>query len=255
MSMYGSGSAPEPIVNRMRAAAADGAAYGAWCSIPSPLTAELLAGAGFDFLILDCQHGIDFSDLLPMLQAVSRSVTTPVVRVPGNDPYWIGRALDLGAQAIIVPMVSTRADAERAALACRHFPDGNRSWGPLRSRMFLGADIPHINREVLCLVMIETEEGIGNAREICSVPGIDGIFIGPGDLGITLGIAPGTTEGMERLDAAIETVRQACEEAGIIPGIARGADFVERGFRIVTVTGDLELIGAAAKSIPARPGA
>jgi 4-hydroxy-2-oxoheptanedioate aldolase len=248
---YGVGGPPSGQNNALRTTLAERAVYGAWCNVPAPLNAEILSAAGFDFLIIDCQHGgVDYSDLLTMLQAMGRSATTPIVRVPGNDPFWIGKALDAGAQGIIVPMVNTRDDAERAVRACRHFPDGNRSWGPLRSRMFLGTNVPHINQEVMCLVMIETEEGIANADAICSVEGVDGVFIGPADLGLTLGVAPGSTDGMERVDAAIDVVLKACQSAGIIPGIARGAEFVERGFRLVTVTGDLELLWSAAKFLP-----
>jgi 4-hydroxy-2-oxoheptanedioate aldolase len=247
---YGGGT-PGAMENRLRARLAERAVYGAWCNVPAPLNAEILSCAGFDFLIIDCQHGgIDYAAMLAMLQAVGRSATTPLVRVAGNETHLIGQALDAGAQGVVIPMVNTKAEAERAATACRHFPDGSRSWGPLRSRLFLGTDVAHINREVMCLVMIETEEGIANADEICSVPGVDGVFIGATDLGLTLGVAPGTADGSGRLDAALDTVLHACQRAGIVPGIARGAEYVERGFRLVTVTGDLELLWSAGTRLP-----
>jgi len=250
MTYVAGGAAPIGSANQLRAHLAERAVYGAWCSIPAPLNAEILAAAGFDFLLLDCQHGgIDYSDLLPMLQAIGSS-TTALVRVAANEAHLIGRALDAGAGGVIVPMVSTAEEAARAAAACRHVPHGFRSWGPLRSQMFLGTEVAHINREVLCLVMIETEEGIANADEICAVEGVDGIFVGPADLGLSLGVPPGSTDGAERVDAAIETVVQACQRAGIVPGIAFGAEFVDRGFRLVTVASDLALLWSAAKYLP-----
>src|SRR5262249_38181965 len=110
-----------------------------WLSVPNGFTAEVMARQGFDALCLDMQHGLsDFSDLWPMLQAVSQTDTVPVVRVAWNDPATIMRALDMGAYAIIVPLVNTAEEAAKAVAACRYPPVGMRSSGPLRAALYGG---------------------------------------------------------------------------------------------------------------------
>jgi 4-hydroxy-2-oxoheptanedioate aldolase len=237
--------------NRLRQLVRERPAIGAWCILPSPIVAELMASAGFDFLIFDCQHGsITDSDVHPMLQAVARMPVTPVVRVVGNDPQVIGRALDAGAEGVIVPMVNSAEDARRAAAACRYHPEGTRSWARTRADLFLGSDPAVVNREVLCLVMIETEEAVANAAAIAATPGVDGIFVGPADLGLTLGVSPGAAADNAPLAAALADVVVACHDAGRIPGIAGGTAYIEQGFRIVTTTSDIGLIRGAAAHAP-----
>jgi 4-hydroxy-2-oxoheptanedioate aldolase len=222
--------------------------------IPSPLVSEFLGVTGFDYVCIDCQHGlIGYDAMVPMLQSMARTGAMPVVRVPGNDPYWIGQALDAGAEAVIVPMVSTRAEAERAAAACRYFPDGTRSFGPVRAGMFLPGTPAEVNEKIVCLVMIETEAGVEAADEICSTPGIDGIYVGPADLSVTLGVAMGWGRSGDdsRLIEALTRVVSACKASGIIPGIhtgnlAQAKRARELGFEMVTVATDVGLLRAAA---------
>ena len=160
------------------------------------LGAVFLDRAFFDALCVDMQHGLtDFSDLWPMLQAISQTDTVPVVRVPWNEPAMIMKVLDAGAYGVIVPMVSNRAEAERAVAACRYPPAGMRSNGPNRVLLYAGADYQkHANDEVACIVMIETPEGIEKLDEIVSTPGVDAAYIGPTDLALALGLPPVTTE-------------------------------------------------------------
>jgi len=226
-------------------------AIGGWCMTPSPFVAELFATDGFDYLGVDCQHGlVGYDAMVPMLQAVARTDATPVVRVPYNEAAWIGKALDAGAEAVIVPMVNSRADAERAVAACRYFPDGARSYGPIRSGLFLGGDPATANREVACLVMIETEQAVEAAEEICTTPGVDGIYLGPADLAITLGLPPSFELRPGAHEDAVLHVLKVCQANGIAAGIhsasgRQAKEYVDRGFSMVTVGTDTLLLRAA----------
>src|SRR5258706_14246884 len=137
-------------------------AIGGFLSIPSCLSAEAMSHTGLDWLCVDMQHGaIDYSDVVPMLTAISTTAVTPIVRVPWNEPSMIMKVLDAGAYGVIVPLVSNRADAERAVAACRYPPAGIRSNGPNRLLLYAGADYQkHANDEIACMGMIETAQGI-----------------------------------------------------------------------------------------------
>jgi 4-hydroxy-2-oxoheptanedioate aldolase len=154
--------------------------------------AEALGHAGYDYLIVDLQHGENnLGNVQGMLQAVSATPAIPMVRVPANMPVYLQRTLDLGAYGIVVPLVDTRADAEAVVASVRYAPTGGRSWGPVRGAIYGGADyFAQSPDELLVIVMLETAAGLRNARDILSVPGIDGCFIGPNDLSISQGFAP-----------------------------------------------------------------
>jgi 4-hydroxy-2-oxoheptanedioate aldolase len=208
--------------------------------------AEVLDAAGCDYVCVDCQHGLagGGAGALPALLGVRRSV--PVVRVPSNDVRWIGRALDAGAHAVIVPMVWSAEDAARAALACRYAPDGVRSWGTNRSS--LTGTPAEVNASVSCYVMVETGAALECVDAIAATPGVDGIYLGPADLAVSMGFAP--TGGDDDVEKAIERVRVACVDAGIVAGIqADGGDDarrrVEQGFDMVTVATDVALLRGA----------
>src|SRR3546814_13529938 len=125
--------------------------------------------------------------MVPMLASISRTGATPVVRVPFNHTPWMGQALDAGAEIIIVPMVNNRDDAARAAAACRYAPEGVRSFGPVRSGMYLNQATPaEVNREVMCFVMIETVEAVETPADICAPPGVAGVYMGPADPSISM---------------------------------------------------------------------
>jgi 4-hydroxy-2-oxoheptanedioate aldolase len=228
--------------------------YGGWCSTGSPVVAELLALANFDYVCLDAQHGLlGYETTLHCLLSLARSDTTPLVRVPGNELSWIGKVLDSGAQGVIIPMVETRKDAEQAVANCRIFPQGHRSYGPIRLRQVFGSDPEALNREVLCIVMIETAIGVENADEICSVPGVDAVYIGPADLAITYGLPPGLDLPPGPLSDGVDSVLRACEAHGIAAGIhcASGAAaraMVDRGFKMATIASDAMLLSAVARA-------
>jgi 4-hydroxy-2-oxoheptanedioate aldolase len=234
---------------------------GAWLSLANTHTAELMANAGFDWLVVDMQHGLlDYGDLRHMLPAISTTQTTPMVRVSWNRPSEIMKALDAGAMGVIVPLVNTRAEAEAAISACRYPPDGTRSFGPIRAALYGGRGyVAEANKEIACIVMIETQQGLANLEEIVSTPGLDGVYVGPSDLAYALGLPPvGDTEDARHLETVgriLATCKRHKVPAGIHTGgldytrrrLAAGFDFVtlgsDAGFMMQAVTRDL----AAAK--------
>ena len=154
---------------------------GGWLSLANTHVAELMANAGFDWLCLDLQHGLlDYQDLLHMLPAISTTDTTPLVRVSGNDPKEIMKALDAGAMGVIVPLVNNRAEAAAAVAACSYPPLGIRSYGPTRAALYGGRNYAaEANDEIACIAMIETKDGIAHLEEIVTTPRLGGIYIGP----------------------------------------------------------------------------
>ena len=226
---------------------------GAWLSVPSSFNAEVMAHAGFDWLCIDMQHGlVDFSDAVPMLQAISTTEVVPLVRVGWNDPAAIMRVLDAGAMGVVVPLINNRADAERAVSACRYPPEGIRSAGPARARLYAGADyVEAANPEVACIVMVETAEALANLDGILSTPGVDGCYVGPADLAFALGL-PGKGDNPDARH--LETVRgilEACRRHGVTPGIHTGSvdystKYLELGFQMVTLGSDTGFMTARA---------
>jgi 4-hydroxy-2-oxoheptanedioate aldolase len=224
-------------------------AIGGWLSIPSSFSAEVMAHQGFDWLCIDMQHGlVDYSDAVPMLQAVSTTDTVPIVRVPWNDPWQIMKALDAGAYGVIVPLINTRADAEAAVAACRYPPSGIRSSGPTRAVYYGGGDyLQHANDEVLCFCMIETRQGIDNLEEICSVPGLDLVYIGPADLSLALGLPPRADVDVPLHLETVAHIRETAHRHGIRAGMhCASAEFAAKkateGFDVVMVTSDVSCL-------------
>ncbi len=224
-----------------------------WLSIPSSFSAEVMAHQGFDGLCIDMQHGvIDYDNLVPMLQAISQTSTVPLVRVPWNDPAILMKALDAGAYGVIVPLVNTREDAERAVGACRYPPDGYRSFGPIRAAWYGGRDYHEgANKEIAVLAMIETRQGIDNLDEICATPGLDGVYIGPADLSYALGLPPRMDSDVPVHVETVAKILETTRRHGIICGIhCGGPDFaaarVKEGMQLVTIVADAGAIAQAA---------
>jgi 4-hydroxy-2-oxoheptanedioate aldolase len=220
---------------------------GLWAAIPSPFTAELGAAVGYDYVCVDMQHGLsDERTMLSMLQATARS--TPLVRVAWNEPGLIMRALDLGAAGVIVPLVGSREEAVRAVNACRYPPDGTRSYGPSRAELVIGSSVPaELAAGALCFVMVETRDGLDHVEEIAATPGLDGIYIGPSDLSLALGLTPRV--GGPALEEAIARVRDAAHAHGLIAGMhcANGQAARARAaedFDLITVAVDSSLLKA-----------
>jgi 4-hydroxy-2-oxoheptanedioate aldolase len=231
--------------------AAGETAFGGWCTMGSPFAAELLGSSGFDYVCVDMQHGlIDLELGWTLLQALRGTGATPVVRVPFNYTPWPGQALDAGAELVIVPMVNSREDAEVAVAACRYAPEGVRSFGPVRAGLLLGDDAPAVNRAVMCFVMIESVRAVESADSICSTAGVDGVYIGPADLAVSMCGSLAAMGSREHGDA-IETVRRACDRHQIVSGIHTGGGmqakkFAEAGFKMCTLSTDASLLRASA---------
>ncbi|GAA2864341.1 hypothetical protein GCM10010472_22030 [Pseudonocardia halophobica] len=231
-----------------------GTAVGLACHTGDPHVAETLAMAGFDYLYLDQQHSVGgLASPVEMLRATARTGTTALVRVAANDPVLIGRALDAGAEGVIVPNVESAEAARQAAAAVHYPPVGVRSWGPTRSAYGLGPDPTTVNGQVLCLVMIETAEGVARAKEITAVPGVHGVYVGPGDLAVSLGLDPVTGPRDESHRAAVAEIVAACATAGIAAGITGDPTIeADRGFRMVTAGSDVGFLKAGLAAARAR---
>lgn len=192
---------------------------GIWPNLPDIHMAETFARLDVDWICFDLQHGLmDYSDLLRLLPAVCGLPVTPLVRVAANQPDQIGKALDAGAQGVIVPVVNSVADAQQAAAACRYPPQGTRSCGPMRDAMIEGIDyLATANEQVACVVMIETEEDLANVEAIAAVEGVDALFVGPMDLCYGLGLSPGQFADARFTDA-ITRILTACKAHGRAAG-------------------------------------
>ncbi len=231
-----------------------GAVINGWLAIPSSLSAETMAHQGWDSLTVDQQHGmVDFQSAVPMLQAISTTDTVPITRVPWLEPGIIMKSLDAGAYGIICPMINSRQDAEALVGCCRYAPDGHRSYGPVRALMYAGADYPrHANETVLAIAMIETQEALDNLDQILSVPGLDGVYVGPSDLGLSLGGEPKPDQTDPKIVEAIEGILAAAKKHGVTAGIHCGAPayarrMIDLGFQLVTILNDNMLLASAAK--------
>ncbi|MCU1456991.1 MAG: HpcH/HpaI aldolase [Actinomycetia bacterium] len=239
------------MTNKLSKAWADGGvALGAWVTTNSSEVVEVLSQAGYDYIGIDCQHTLlDESDAGRLLRPLVETPVATIVRVSRNEPAAIGRVLDAGADGVIVPMVDTPEEAAAAVAACRYAPHGVRSFGPHRASLGLEAAV--LEERVNCFVMVESAEAIDNLDAICATEGLAGVYVGPGDLSISMGTSWMRTPRPADVVAAFSKVPAACERAGIIPGMhsgngAFGAELVGLGFRLVTLTSEIGLMRAAA---------
>lgn len=239
-----------------------GAATSAWLSIGNAYVAEMAGWSGADAVLVDLQHGMtDIGAMIGMLQAISATPATPLVRVPSCDPPLLMKALDAGAFGIICPMVESAAEAEAFVAATRYPPLGNRSFGPARGLLYGGSDYFHnANNTIVRLAMIETGSGLTDVDSICSVEGLDGIFIGPNDLALALGKDPASDptdpEVVEAIGHCLSTASRHGRHAGIFcPSGKVAARRVAEGFDLVVPSSDANLLRAAmATEIAAATG-
>jgi 4-hydroxy-2-oxoheptanedioate aldolase len=232
-----------------------GSVLNGWLHVPSSFSAEVMAHAGYDSLTIDMQHGpVDYESLIPMLQAISTTDTVPVVRVPWHDPGLIMRVLDAGCYGVICPMINTSEEAEAFVGACRYPPAGYRSYGPYRATLYAGPDYPqYADETVVTIAMIETQQALDNLDEILAVRGLDAVFVGPSDLGQSLGYGPGMDREepavIEAIDGVLAAARGRGLAAGIFAGTAEYAScLLEKGFQFVNVSSDAQLMAAAASN-------
>ena len=245
------------IPNRLKQIWASGQpALNGWCSIGNSFTAEIMAAQGFDSVTVDMQHGaLDYSHLLPMFQAMRASGATLMARVPWNEPGVIMKALDAGAYGIICPMINTAEEAARFVSYLRYPPLGQRSYGPTRVSFAAGANYAaEANGEILAFAMIETADGMANLDAIAATPGLDGLYVGPADLTLSLSqgrLAPGFDREEPEMIAALQRIVAACRTNKIRAALHCGTpDYAARttawGFDMVTIGGDSRFLAAAA---------
>lgn len=199
---------------------------GTWLALPSPEAAEFVGTLGFDWLTIDAEHSpVDIRTLSQMFGAIASTGTAPMVRIPWNTAEHFKRVLDAGAWGIVVPMVNSREEAERAVAAAKYPPLGFRSAGggshAVRWGTTGGEYYQRANEETLLVLQIEHEKGVEHADEIISVPGVDVCFIGPNDMAASMGIGLGVPLESDhpRLIEAIAHVRETCVKHGVAPGI------------------------------------
>ena len=249
------------MANKLRARLAAGkACVNGWLAIPSGFSAEVMAQCGWDSITVDMQHGVqDYSTMVQCFQAMTAHPVTPLVRVPWNEPGIIGKCLDGGAWGIICPMVNNKAEAQALATACLYPPVGKRSNGPIRAGAY-GSATPYqktANDEVLIIPMIETQEAIDNIDAILDVPGVSGIYIGPSDLGLSLGLEPRLDREEPQVLKIYEKLTTACKKRNLFAGIHNGtagyaAKMIGKGFRFVTIANDSGLMAMAARAAVAQ---
>jgi 4-hydroxy-2-oxoheptanedioate aldolase len=232
---------------------------GFWSGLASPIVAEILAGAGFDWVVIDGEHAPnDISTLLPQLQAMRGGTAEPVFRVPWNEPVIIKRALDVGARSLLIPFVQNADEARRAVAATRYPPLGIRgvAMGP-RANDFGRIRNYHCNAhlDTCVLVQIESRPALKEIEAIAAIEGIDGIFIGPSDLAAGFGHLGNSkhSDVQEAIKNAAERIRAAGKSAGTLASNADDVEFLlNLGFNFTAAGSDVGLLARGAESVAAR---
>ena len=232
--------------------AEDKTAFCGWIATESTVLAETLGASGFDAVVVDLQHGAsDVHNLMNFMQAISATPATPMVRLPGNVPEIIMKALDYGAYGLICPLVNSAEDARAFVSASLYPPQGWRSFATARVVNYAGADYAQkANEDLTRLAMIETVEGLENVEEILATPGLDGVFVGPTDLALTLGLTPGAEHTQPKLEEAIAHIlamtKKAGKKAGIFCSGGKGSAIRrDEGFDLVVATAELYILKKA----------
>lgn len=239
--------------NRLKPMAREGrVAVNAWVSMGSGYLAEILGHAGFDAVTVDLQHGAyGFDTAVQLLQAISSTPAVPLARSAGATLAEINKLLDAGAYGVICPLIQTVDEAAAFARACRYPPRGVRSFGPARGLTYGGADyLQCADEHVLSLAMIETLPALEAIDRILDVDELDGIYVGPSDLGLAMGLGPGAWPGKDMADA-VEHVFAAARRRGKYAGIFAGSVEMSRamsrlGYHLVTPGNDAQWLRAAA---------
>jgi 2-keto-3-deoxy-L-rhamnonate aldolase RhmA len=224
-------------------------AIGSWLTLGSPSSAEIMAHAGFDFLIIDGEHTAAGLDTVQhILQAMNGTDTVPVLRVPWNDKTLIKVALDVGVKGIMAPMVNTRQEAIDAVAACKYPPEGVRGIGPGRASLFGKHTKEYLttaNEDLLTLIIVEHEQAVENIEEIVSVEGLDAVFFGYFDYAASIGLRhqPGHTRVIEARDKVLAATKRAKVAAAYAAGTpAQAKELIQLGFRFITLGGDANFV-------------
>ncbi len=225
--------------------------YGAWVTIANPEIPEMLSLVGFDWLLFDMEHApIDYQQLEFMLMGV-RGDTTPLVRVPFNDPVYVKRVLDLGVAGILFPLINNKQDAVQAVKSVRYPPEGIRGVGPRRAAYWGLRTTEYFEeaRNILVIVQIETREAVENAEDILSVEGVNAFFIGPNDLSFSYGKRSWKDEAVRK---AIERLADISEKTGV-PGGMYCSDYeslefaLRNKFKLIALGSDYRFLIAGAR--------
>ena len=251
------------IRNPFRAQLAAGkTTYGAWLGIPDASVAEIMAGAGFDWLLVDQEHGpYELRDVLHHLQALAAYPVAPLVRPVDGDPALLKKLCDIGAQSFIVPMIDTPEQAAAVVEAVRYPPDGRRGLGTSMARAARWNAVPNYldaaNAEMCVIVQAETVTAMDNLDAIAATSGVDGVFFGPSDLSASMG-HPGNAshpDVIAAVERGIRTVRAAGKLAGLLClDRSRVPGFVAAGANFVGVAVDALLLGNSARELAAEFG-
>ena len=236
-------------------------ALGVSISVMNPELIRIISNSGFDWVLYDTEHGPwSIETVNDMIQRTAGSTASPIIRVVWNDMNAIKRALDTGTFGIIIPWVSSREEAERAVLYSKYPPRGLRGFGPGRAARAWGITweeyVEIADEEILIAIQIEREEAISRIEEIVSVEGIDATWLGPGDLSASMGLIGRFFH--PKVVKAMRKMVEACEAAGVAPGIAAGAgvekfgveyinNLIDEGFKFINIGGDLGLLNLGCK--------
>ena len=224
--------------------------YSGWSSLASPIVVEVMAREGFSAVALDMQHGLwDFAGVVTAVGTINGVGAAPIVRIPYNDFAMVSRALDVGAEGVVAPMINTVADAQKFVAVGKFPPLGDRSWGPARAMMLgqfpdMKAYLRDANDMTVTIAMIETRESLANVDAIAAVKGIDVLFVGPSDLSITMTDGGLLDPHSKDVEAALDTIVAAAKKAGKVAGLycatgERAAAMAKRGFGYLAVGNDL----------------
>jgi len=232
---------------------------GLWSTLSSSYTVETVAGAGFDWLLLDTEHSpSDLENLLTQLQAAAPYASHPIVRVPWNDMVTVKRVLDIGAQSLLVPYVQDADEARNAVAHTRYPPAGVRGVaGTTRATRFgrVKDYAKRAHEEICVLVQVETQSALKNIEAICAIDGVDGVFIGPADLHASMGYAGETANAAVKplIDDAIRRIRKAGKAPGILtPNEADARHWLECGALFVAVGSDAGILARGADALAAK---
>ncbi len=231
--------------------------FGAWLSIPDQTVAEIMAGAGFDWLLVDHEHGpFELRDVMSHLQAMAPYDVAPIVRPVDDNPALLKKLCDIGAQSFIVPMIDTAEQAAAVVSAVKYPPDGRRGLGTSMARAARWNTVPgylqHANDDICVIVQAETLTAIENLESIANTPGVDGVFFGPSDLSASMGHAGDVThpQVIEAISAGLRTVRAAGKNAGLLClDESQVPHYVNCGANFVGVGVDTLLLGNSARAL------
>jgi len=231
--------------------------YGIWNGIPHSYAAEILAGAGFDWVLVDAEHGpFDINQIVIQLQAMSRYPVTPIVRMPNADPVYVKTLMDAGVQSFIIPMIENGETAELMAKALKYPPEGFRGVGTALAR---AAQWNRVNNyfqlanDQMCLItQVESIKGVEALDDILAIKGVDVVFMGPADLAGTMGHLG--NPGHPDVKALVNDCLKRIVDAGKVPGVLTSskeliADYTEKGAKMIGVGLDTIILAKATKEI------